>query len=89
MSIQSKYIPFKRPPTPLFKAHMDNIAIVPASLLPFKNTWQQMANNLPKGSILICHSPTNTKQKKVLEDVESLFKQKGREVTNLAIEQIA
>ena len=83
---QYRVVPFKRPPTTLFRANLDNIAIVPASLLPFKNTWQQMANNLPKGSILICHSPTNAKQKKVLEDVEISFRARGRGVKNISTE---
>ncbi len=81
------YSPFQRPPTSLFKTQLDNIAIVPASLLPFKSTWQQIANALPKGSILICHSPTNAKQKKILEDVGSLFKQKGHGVKNISADQ--
>src|SRR5579884_1770694 len=33
---------------------LDNVALVPASLLPFRTRWQQLANELPKGGILIC-----------------------------------
>ena len=84
----NNYIPFHRPPAPLFKVKLDNIAIVPASLLPFKHTWQQLANNLPKGSILICHSPTNTNQKKLLENISSSLRNKGKSVVNISAEGI-
>src|SRR4051794_8587430 len=41
------------PPRSLKRAKFDNLALVPASLLPFKATWQQLANELPTGSTLI------------------------------------
>ncbi len=79
---------FNNPPVSLLKAHLDNIAIVPASLLPFKSTWQEIANNLPQGSVLICHSPTNTKQKKLLDSISSDLISKGRSVVNISTEGI-
>src|SRR5947209_4304738 len=44
---------FSAPPPALHKAHLDNLAIVPASLLPDKSEWQALANALPAGSTLI------------------------------------
>jgi hypothetical protein len=44
---------FGAPPPALRKAHLDNLAIVPASLLPGKAEWQALANALPAGSTLI------------------------------------
>lgn len=82
---RNNYSPFHRPPTPLFKIKLDNIIIVPASMLPFKDKWEKVANNLPRGSVLIYHSPTNTQQKRVLESVENSFRVKGHTVTNLAM----
>ncbi len=79
---------FQRPPVPLLKAKLDNIAIVPASLLPFKEKWQEVANALPKGSILICHSETNTAQKLTLEKVAAQWRGKGHAVTTLSVEQV-
>jgi len=35
------------PPEALQKARLDNIALVPASLLPLKSTYKRIANNLP------------------------------------------
>jgi hypothetical protein len=63
------------PPKALRKARLDNIAIVPASLLPFKTTWQKAANTLPKRGVL-------------LERVEEVFKRLGYAVMNLPIEQV-
>jgi hypothetical protein len=77
-----------RPPKALLKAKLDNIAIVPASLLPFKTTWQKAANRLPKRGVLLCHSQKNTRQKKLLERVEAVFKRLGYAVMNLPIEQV-
>ena len=44
--------PFGRPPAPLRRpgVTLDNIALVPASLLPFKPTYQAIANELPRGT---------------------------------------
>lgn len=78
---------FRKPPVSIFKAALDNIAIVPASLLPFKDSWQKVANNLPKGSILICHSSGNIKQKTILQNVGSLFQQKGHNVKSISIDE--
>jgi len=33
---------------------INNIALVPASLLPLREQWLALANSLPTGSILIC-----------------------------------
>jgi hypothetical protein len=76
------------PPKALLNAHLDNIAIVPASMLPFKTTWQKTANKMPKRGVLLCHSRKNTRQKKLLERVEEIFKRLGYAVMNLPIEQV-
>jgi hypothetical protein len=38
--------PASPPPRALPRARFDSLALVPASLLPFKVTWQRMANEL-------------------------------------------
>jgi hypothetical protein len=80
---------FRKPPQLLLKAKLDNIAIVLASILPFKAVWQKLANNLPQGTVLIYHSRKNTRQRKILERIAEMFKGQGRPVTNLPIEQLA
>jgi hypothetical protein len=47
---------FTNPPKALLKARLDNIAIVPASMLGLKALWQTAANTLPQGGVLLCHS---------------------------------
>jgi hypothetical protein len=39
------------PPKALLKARMDNIAIVPASMLPLPQTLKEKVNTLPKGGV--------------------------------------
>jgi hypothetical protein len=89
-NIYKKPYRYKRtnPPKALLNAKLDNIAIVPASMLPFKTTWQKAANKLPRGGVLLCHSQQNTRQKKLLERVEEVFKHLGYAVMNLPMEQV-
>jgi hypothetical protein len=79
---------FTKPPKVLLKARLDNIAIVPASMLPLKATWQKVANTLPRGGVLLYHSLKNTRQRKLLERVEDVFKQQGYAVMNLPMEGV-
>ena len=76
------------PPKALLKARLDNIAIVPASMLPFKTTWQKAANTLPRRGVLLCHSQKNMRQRKLLERVEEVLKRFGYAVMNLPMEQV-
>ena len=75
------------PPEALLKARLDNIAIVPASMLGLKALWQTAANTLPQGGVLLCHSQQNTRQRKLLERVGETFRQQGHAVINLPVEQ--
>jgi esterase/lipase len=75
------------PPKALLKARMDNIAIVPASMLGLKALWQTAANTLPKGGVLLCHSQQNTRQRKLVERIGETFRQQGHLVLNLPVEQ--
>jgi hypothetical protein len=75
------------PPVALRGAKLDNIALVPASLLPLKAQWQRIANGLPRGDVLIILPARNTPQRKVIEAVAMLFSAKGRHVTTILSEQ--
>src|SRR4051812_11761273 len=46
---------FSRASRPLRRKgdHLDNLTLIPASLLPFKPQWQRIANELPRGGVLI------------------------------------
>jgi hypothetical protein len=76
------------PPKALLKARLDNIAIVPASLLGLKALWQTAANTLPQGGVLLCHSQQNTRQKKILERVEETFREHGHTVKSMSVGEV-
>ena len=76
------------PPKALLKARLDNIAIVPASLLGLKALWQTAANTLPQGGVLLCHSQQNTRQKKLLERVGETFREQGHVVRSLSMREV-
>jgi hypothetical protein len=83
-----QYYQFTKPPKALLKARLDNIAIVPASMLPFTKKIQQTLNNLPKGAVFLCHAEENTRQRKLLERVEETFRQQGHAVMNLSMREV-
>ena len=78
---------FRRAPTVLRKAQLDNIAVVPASMLPFKQQWQQLANKLPEGStLIILPSPTH-RRRQTFERVARQLRTEGKLVTTVSAEQ--
>ena len=67
---------------------MDNIAIVPASMLPLMETLKEKVNTLPKGGVLLCHSQQNTRQRRLLERVGETFRQQGHAVRSLSVSEV-
>ena len=76
------------PPKALLKARLDNIAIVPASMLPFQKTLQELLNALPQGAVFLCHAEENTRQRKILERVEEAFRQQGHVVRSMSMREV-
>jgi hypothetical protein len=58
---------------------LDNVALVPAALLPFEEHWQKIANDLPYGDVLIV-LPWQTKQRRVARFVALRLREKGKRV---------
>lgn len=77
-----------RLPASLRKARLDNLALVPASLLATKTTWQTVANALPPGTTLIVLPATPGPQRATLQKVAVLLRAKGRRVTVLPATQL-
>jgi len=75
-------------PKALLKARLDNIAIVPASMLPLKETLQALIHTLPQGAVFLCHAEENTRQRKLLERVEETFRQHGHFVKNMSLGEV-
>jgi hypothetical protein len=79
---------FTKPPPALLKARLDNIAIVPASMLPFQKTVQERINTLPHGAVFLCHAEENTRQRKLLKRVEETFRQQGHVVRSMSMREV-
>lgn len=67
----------------LRKAKLDNIALVPASLLSQKGKYQTIANNLPGRGVLICQAEKKERITTILERVAVFFRQRGHFVRTL------
>jgi len=59
------------------KAKLDNIALVPASLLYRKGKYQTIANNLPGRGVLICETNKKERISHILNSVATLGQSKG------------
>ena len=77
-----------KPPQALLKARMDNIAIVPASMLPLTQSLKEKVNTLPKGAVFLCYAEENTRQRKLLKRVEETFQEQGHEVRSLSMREV-
>jgi hypothetical protein len=76
---------FTNPPQSFRRARLDNIAIVPASALPYRDSLREILNDLPKGGVLLCHSGENPKQDRILKSVAERFRNLGHAVVNLTL----
>jgi len=76
---------FTRPPRTLRRPgiRLDNVALVPASLLPNKKQWQQIANGLSKDGVLIILPSGETPPRKTLQTVGALLTAHGHRVTTI------
>ena len=76
------------PPKALLKARLDNIAIVPASMLPLAETLKEKVNTLPKGGVFLCYAQENSRQRKILERVEETFREHGHAVRSMSVGEV-
>jgi hypothetical protein len=70
------------------KARLDNIAIVPASMLPLTETLKEKVNTLPKGGVFLCYAQENSRQRKILEWVGETFKEHGHAVKSMSVGEV-
>jgi hypothetical protein len=76
------------PPKAILKARLDNIAIVPASLLPLTKLVKEQVNTLPKGGVFLCYAKENMRQRKILERVEETFREHGHAVKSMSVGEV-
>jgi hypothetical protein len=67
---------------------LDNVALVPVHLLPHKHQYQQIANGLPRGGILIV-LPHELKQCRAFEQTAVQLKQQGKHIATISAECFA
>jgi hypothetical protein len=70
-------------------ARPPNVAVVTGNLLPYKARYQRLANDLPKGSVLICLPSTGGPQRKALRIAAVLLEAEGHRVTTLPAEMFS
>ena len=70
------------------QVRLDTITLVPAHLLPRKAEYQALANDLPRGDILVVLPPLESRERPTMERVAQLFRAKGRHVTVLTEERL-
>jgi hypothetical protein len=49
---------------------------------------QEVLNNLPQGAVFLCHAEENTRQRKLLERVEEVFRQQGHVVRSMSLREV-
>src|SRR5256886_12406752 len=76
------------PPKALLKARLDNIAIVPASMLPLTDTLKEKVNTLSKGGVFLCYAQENSRQRKILKRVEETFREHGHAVRSMSVGEV-
>ncbi len=74
---------FRRPGVTL-----DNIALVPASLLPFKSRYQSIAKRLPRGSVLLILPRRRPAQRRLLRELAGGFAARGHQVATRTSEEV-
>ncbi|HYZ09154.1 MAG TPA: hypothetical protein VE709_11365 [Pseudonocardiaceae bacterium] len=67
---------------------LDNLTLVPASLLPRKADYEALANDLPPGEVLLVLPPAESPERTTMQRVAQLFRAKGRHVTVLTEERL-
>ncbi len=81
MKQQSLPYHITRPPAAVRNTKMDNIALVPASLLvEEKDKYQTIAGNLPRGGVLICETEQKPRISRILSRVAEFLREKGHVV---------
>jgi predicted DNA-binding WGR domain protein len=67
---------------------VDNLALVPASLLTHKTTYQRLANQLPTGTVLVVLPTEDTTEQQTLHASAAHLRAKGHPVVTLSVDDI-
>jgi hypothetical protein len=69
-------------------ARVENLALVPASLLPHKATYQRLANQLPTGAVLVVLPTEDTPERRGLQEAAARLRAKGHAIATLTVEEV-
>lgn len=75
-------------PRALRHAKLDNLSLVPGSILLTQPNYQAIANRLPRGQVLIVLPTHGRPARRASEGVVSLLRSKGKQVVVLAAENV-
>jgi hypothetical protein len=69
-------------------ARVENLALVPASLLPYKTTYQRLANQLPRGAVLVVLPTEDTPERHGLQEAAARLRAKGYAIATLSVDEV-
>jgi hypothetical protein len=69
-------------------ARVENLALVPASLLPYKTTYQRLANQLPRGAVLVVLPTEDTTERRGLQEAATRLRAKGHAIATLTVAEV-
>ena len=67
---------------------LDTIALVPASLLPFKDQYQAIANRLPQGTVLLVLPRQKSRARQLLVSLATGFAARGHQIATRTAEEV-
>jgi hypothetical protein len=76
---------FAPPPRAIRKAQLDNLAVLPASLLPFKAEYQAIANQQAPGTTLVVLPMGNSLPRRALERIVTRMRTRGQPVSVIQV----
>ena len=77
------------PPQAVSRAKLDNLALVPGSLLSQKDKWRGLLDELPAGSRLIILPSADSSARRTLQKVSSSLQAKGKRVTTVSADSVS
>jgi hypothetical protein len=81
---------FRCPPRALRRrgVTLDNLVLVPASLLSFKDQYERLTHALPKGTVLLVLPRAGTRHRKLLVRIAQRFAAHGHQVATRTTEEV-
>jgi len=67
---------------------LDNLALVPGSLLPHKSVYQRLANQLPAGAVLVVLPDDDSAERRMLQEAAARLKAKGHAIATLSVADV-